>query len=300
MIPTGTTSIAGELIPSPDAAPIRTRRARAREVAATLVRSPPFAIGFAIVLFWVVMAVAWRVFAPHDPLAPDPANTLAGPQAGHWFGTDDLGRDVLSRVLAGAAPVLAVAPLATLLSLVAGTMVGLVSGYYRGLVDDLVMRLVDAVMSFPVIITAAIVLSLLGSSNVNVILMIGIIFLPYVARTVRAAVLAEREREYVAAARLRGERSLHVMVVEILPNVMSPIVVEATVRLGFAVFTAATLAFLGLGAQPPSPDWGLTIATERAFVQVAWWTVIFPSLALASLVVGVNLVADAVRRSLSE
>lgn len=272
------------------------RRARARYVAGRLARSPTFLAGATIVLFWVVIALGWRAVAPYGP------GELAGaafeaPGGKFLLGTDDLGRDVLSRVLAGAAPVLSVAPLATLLSLVAGTGIGLVSGYYRGLVDDVIQRLVEALMSFPVIIIAVLVLALLGPSKVNVVLTIGILFSPLVARTVRAAVLAEREREYVAAARLRGERGPWTMLVEILPNVTSPIVVEGTIRLGYAVFTTATLSFLGLGIQPPSPDWGLVIAQNRAFLQVGWWTVIFPALALATLVVGVNLVADGLRRA---
>lgn len=276
------------------------RRARLRYVARRLARSPTFLAGATITLFWIFMALAWRAIVPFDPSAIDALRTLSGPSSGHWFGTDDLGRDVLSRVLAGAAPVLSIAPAATLLSVAAGTLTGLVAGYYRGLVDDLVMRVVDALMAFPVIIIAVVVLALLGSSKLNVILVIAILFAPLVARTVRSAVLAEREREYVEAARLRGERGWYVMLVEILPNTTSPIVVEGTVRLGYAVFTAATLSFLRLGLQPPSPDWGLTIALERAFVQVAWWTVIFPALALASLVVGVNLIADGLKRALAE
>ena len=130
--------------------------------------------------------------------------------------------------------------------------------------------------------------------------MIGILFTPPVARTIRAAVVAEREREYVQAARLRGERAWYIMIAEILPNVTSPIIVEGTVRLGYAVFTAATLSFLGFGIQAPSPDWGLTISLERANIQIAWWTVFFPALALASLVVGANLLADGLRKVLSE
>jgi peptide/nickel transport system permease protein len=276
------------------------RRVRWRYVRRRLARDPIFLIGAAVLLFWIVMALGWRQITPYDPFAFDALRPLQGPSWAHWFGTDDLGRDVLSRVLAGAAPVLSVAPLATLLSIVLGTIVGLVSGYYRGIADDVIMRLVDALLAFPVIIIAVIVLALLGSSTLNMVLVIAILFMPNVARTVRSAVLAERERPYVEATRLRGESGLYVMFVEILPNVTSPIVVEATIRLGYAVFTAATLAFLALGVHPPSPDWGLTIALDRVYVQVAWWTVIFPALALASLVVSVNLIADSLRRTVAE
>ena len=168
---------------------------------------------------------------------------------------------MFARVIAGSAPVLTVAPLATLLGLAGGTTLGLITGYYRGWVDDIFSRIVDALLAFPLIIMAVLVLASLGRETRNVILVIGIIFTPLIARTVRSAVLVEREREYVAAARLRGERGPRIMVAEILPNITGPILVEGTIRLGYAIFAAATLAFLGLGIQDPSPDWGLAIAT---------------------------------------
>jgi peptide/nickel transport system permease protein len=251
------------------------------------------------VLFWVVSALAWR-WIVRSPQAVDPAATLASPNGSHLFGTDNLGRDVLARVIAGAAPVLTVAPLATLLGIAGGTTLGLVTGYYRGWIDDIFSRIVDALLAFPLIILAVLVLASLGRQPRNVILVIGIIFTPLIARTVRSAVLVEREREYVAAARLRGERGPRIMVAEILPNITAPILVEATIRLGYAIFAAATLAFLGLGIQDPSPDWGLAIANGRAYLQIAWWMVLFPAVALATLVVGVNLVADGLRRAIEE
>lgn len=275
-------------------------RTSVRAGAQRLTRDRVFIAGLVIVLFWVFAAVEWRVIAPYDPFAVAPTRPFAPPSWTHWLGTDDLGRDVLSRVLAGAAPVLVVAPAATALSLLGGTMVGLGAGYSRGVVDDVLMRIVDAVMSLPVIIPATLVLALVGRSLGNVILAIALLFAPLVARTVRAAVLVEREREYVDAARLRGDGSLYIMVFEILPNIVSPIIVEGTVRLGYAVFTAGTLSFLQLGIQPPSPDWGLTVATERTFVQIAPWTVLSPAVALASLIIGVNLAADGLRGALAE
>ena len=271
---------------------------RTHYVLRRLMRSPTFIIGVGITMFWLISAVAWPLFAPHNPLVVNTANTLQGPSAAHWFGTDDLGRDVLSRVLAGARPVFIVAPAATALSLAGGTMLGLFSGYYRGLADDVTMRIVDVLMSLPLIVTAVVILALLGSSTINVILVIAVLFIPLVSRTVRSAVLTERDKEYVLAARLNGENPFAIMLRDILPNVLTPIVVEGGVRLGFAVFTAATLSFLGLGLQPPSPDWGLTVSLERTFVQIAPWTVLFPAAALASLVIGVNLAADGLRRGL--
>ena len=199
---------------------------------------------------------------------------------------------MFARTLAGARSVLIIAPLATMLALLWGGIIGLVAGFYRGLRDDIIMRIVDAFLALPVIITSILIISLLGKSLFIIILTIGALFTPVVSRTIRSAVIGEREREYVMAARLRGERSAFVMAREILPNITQPIIVEGTVRLGYAVFTAATLSFLGFGLQPPSPDWGLTIATERVNLQAAPWTVLFPAIALATLVVGVNLIAD--------
>lgn len=273
-----------------------------------LFRSPAFLVGLGILLFWVFMAFFSAHVTHFGPNAIDPYHTLKGPSGLHWFGTDENGRDVLSRTLAGVRSVLVVAPLATLFCLVFGGAIGLVSGYYKGLTDEIVMRFVDVLLSLPVIIAAIVVVSALrthtqGSPAVQmavVIFVVGILFTPSVARTIRAAAVGEAESEYVLAARMRGERASYIMLAEILPNITAPLIVEGTVRLGYAVFTAATLSFLGFGLQPPSPDWGLTISIDRQYIQVAWWTVLFPALALASLVVGANLLADAVRRVLSE
>jgi peptide/nickel transport system permease protein len=276
------------------------RRVRRRELIRGMLRSKTVVIGAVMVLVWVFSALFWRWITPYNPQAVGPLDTLASPSSQHYFGTDNLGRDVFSRVIAGAAPVLTVAPLATALGLLGGITLGLITGFYRGWVDDIFSRLVDALLALPLIILAVVVLASLGRSPRNVVLVIGIIFTPLIARTVRSAVLVEREREYVAAARLRGERGVRIMVFEILPNITGPILVEGTIRLGYAIFAAATLAFLGLGVQDPSPDWGLQVANARAYVQIAWWMAIFPAAALATLVVGVNLVADGMRRVMEE
>ena len=262
-------------------------------------RRPLAAAGVAVVAAWVVIAVFAPVIGPDNPLAQN-YDILAAPSSAHWFGTDNLGRDVFSRVLAGASDVLVVAPLATFLGVSGGIVVGLVSGYFRGWPDDVISRVTDAVLSFPLIIIAVLVLASLGRDTRNVILVIAFIFIPIVGRTVRSAVLVEREREYVAAARLRGERSSYIMFAEILPNITGPILVESTIRFGYAIFTAATLSFLGLGLQPPSPDWGLQIAEGRVYIQIAWWMVLWPAAALATLVVGVNLAADGLRQVVEE
>jgi peptide/nickel transport system permease protein len=265
-----------------------------------LVRSPGFVIGGLLVLVWVGSAFLWRWFVPHDPNAVDPLNALQPPSWDHLFGTDDLGRDVFSRVFAGAASVLAIATVVTFLCVCAGAALGLVTGYYRGIVDDVLMRLIDALISLPAIVISVVVLGLLGPSTVNVVLVIACLFTPYVTRTIRSAVLVERESGYVEAARLRGESPLYIMWRELAPNIAAPVLVEATIRFGFAVFAVSALSFLGLGLQRPSPDWGLTIALESTFLQVAPWPVLFPALALASLLIGVNLAADALQGILNE
>ena len=282
-----------------DAAAAAEQRRQRRYLVRSLLRSPTFVVGVLIVLFWVVMGVFSTTFT-QPPALPHPFAILQSPSASHWFGTDDLGRDGFARNMAGAHTVLIIAPLATVLALLWGGMVGLTAGFYRGLTDDLMMRVVDAFLALPIIITAILIISLLGRSYAILILVIGALFTPVISRTIRSAVIGEREREYVMAARLRGERSAFVMAREILPNITQPIIVEGTVRLGYAVFTVATLSFLGFGLEPPSPDWGLTVATERLNLQAAPWTVLFPALALASLVVGVNLIADGLSSTFSK
>ena len=225
-------------------------------------------------------------------------SALLPPSAEHWFGTDQLGRDVFSRVIAGARDILTVAPLATVISTILGTALGLLMGYFRGIVDEMLSRVVDALLALPTVIVALLALVALGPSSITVIFVIGFTFAPIIARTVRAAVLAERELDYVAAAQLRRESALYVMFVEILPNVLPPILVEATVRLGYAVFAVATLSFIGFGIQAPSPDWGLSISSNYALIGGGyWWTVLFDGLESGPLS---HLVSFEASRALAE
>lgn len=261
-----------------------------------LARSPGFVIGLLLVAFWLGCALVGPLVVPHDPYASDPLNSLAPPDRVHWFGTDQLGRDVFSRVIVGARDIFAIAPLATLVGTLAGTALGLVLGYVGGWFDKLASRLIDALLALPLVVVALAALAALGASSVTVVLVIGLTFAPITARIVRAAVLAERHLDYVAAARLRGENALYLMFVEVLPNVLPPIVVEATIRLGYAIFAVATLSFLGFGVAPPSADWGLALSESYALMTGgAWWTVLFDALAIATLIVGVNLVADSLQ-----
>ena len=228
-------------------------------------------------------------------------NSLMPPSSDHWFGTDQLGRDVFSRVIVGARDILTVAPLATVLSTLIGTALGLTMGYFGGLVDEVLSRLVDAVLALPTVIVALLALTALGTSTITVLFVIGFSFAPIIARTVRSAVLTEVGLDYVAAAELRRDNTLYILFVEILPNILPPIMVETTVRLGYAIFTVATLSFIGFGIQPPSPDWGLSISANYGMIGGGfWWTVMFDSLAIASLVVGINLVADGIESTLND
>jgi len=268
-----------------------------REMVGQLLRSKTFIIGNVIVGFWVFWALAGSSLTPHDPLEQTPA-ILQAPNTTYWFGTDQFGRDILSRVLAGATTVLTVAPLATLLAIVCGTAIGLITGYFGGIADETISRIVDAVLALPLVVIAVTVLTALGTSNMALIVVIGLIFTSPVARTVRATVLGERRLDYVQAAQLRGERAPYIMSVEILPNIAGPIVVEGTVRLGYAIFAVAGLTFLGFGVQPPSPDWSLQISENYTLLTAGtyWWTVLFAGLAIATLVIGVNLVADGLQQ----
>jgi peptide/nickel transport system permease protein len=274
-----------------DASSRRIRREELRQ----LLRSTAFIIGAVLLLWWIVCAIFGRAFAPYDPVSGNLTQFNQAPSAAHWFGTDSLGRDVLSRVIVGARDILIIAPLATLLGTMVGTSIGLVQGYFRGAVDSVVGRIVDAVLALPVVIIAILFVTAVGTSTTTLILVIGFVFGLLIARTVRTAVLQERDLDYVAAARLRNESNWHIMFVEILPNVLGPILVEFTVRLGYAIFTVATLSFLGIGVQPPTPDWGADIASSYQYLAAGyWWETLFPALAIASLVVAVNLIADSV------
>ncbi len=266
-----------------------------------LLRSPSFVTGATVVLFWAACALFGRHLVPYDPFADDLLNSLLPPSGEHWFGTDQLGRDVFSRVIAGARDILTVAPLATIISTILGTALGLTMGYFGGVIDEVLSRIVDAVLALPTVIVALLALTALGTSTFTVLFVIGFTFAPIIARTVRASVLAERGLDYVAAAELRRENRLYIMFVEILPNVIAPILVEMTVRLGYAIFTVATLSFIGFGIQPPSPDWGLSISSNYGLIGGGyWWTVVFDSAAIASLVIGINLMADGFQSALDD
>lgn len=263
-------------------------------------RRPSFIIGMVIVVIWVICALLPNLLAPYDPLNFRTDLNMA-PNWPHVFGTDKGGRDVFSRVIAGARDVLKIAPLAALLGVIGGIVLGMFMGYLRGRFDTVASRVVEAFLSLPVVLLGLLAVTTLGNSNWVVIGVVATLFTPVVARTVRSAVLAERELDYVTSARLRGESTPFIMFREILPNVSGPIIVELTVRIGYAVFTVATLSFLGAGPPPPSPDWGSQVSDNyNSIVSGFWWSTFFPAMAIASLVIAVNLIADAVQSVLGD
>jgi peptide/nickel transport system permease protein len=271
-----------------------------REFIRSLVRQPTFVIGAVIIVFWILCAIFGQDVVG-SPYSQNLLHINSKPGAGHLFGTDQLGRNMLARVIAGSRDILITAPLATVLGTLAGTALGLAMGYYRGIVDDVVGRIVEAFLALPLVITGILGVIALGGSNATLIIVIGIVFTPLIARTVRAAVLQERELDYIAAARLRGENGLYVMFREILPNILAPIMVEFTVRVGYAVFTIVTLSFLGFGLQPPSPNWGADISSNYGLITTGyWWESLFDALAIATLVIGINMLATSVESALED
>jgi peptide/nickel transport system permease protein len=265
-----------------------------------LLRRPTFIAGAAILLFWVVCAVFAHLIAPQDPLAQQLLATNKAPSAAHWFGTDQLGRDVFSRVIAGARSILVISFFATLLGTVAGTALGLAMGYLGGLVDLIGGRIVEAVLALPLLVVAFLFVVAVGPSTLTNIIVIGFVFTPLIARTVRSAVLVERQQDYLASARLLGENRAYIMFVEILPNVLTAVLVEFTVRLGYAIFAIVSLSFLGFGVQQPTPDWGGDINANYGVLPAGyWWMTLFPALAIASLVIAINLVTDSIEQVLA-
>lgn len=242
-----------------------------------LLRSPHGSLGLFGVSFLLLIAIFGPSIAPQDPEAFNYGTRFAGPSADHWLGTDWYGRDLFSRVLAGAQSTVFLAIIATLIGTGAGTLIGVVSGYVGGRSDEIIMRVIDALMAIPGLLFALMIIAVLGSSSWNAVLAIGIAAAPGMARIARSVTLQVRSTDYVAAAQSRGEGAIWIVLAEILPNVIAPVIVEATIRVAFAIMTLATLSFLGLGAQPPSPEWGLMIADARDHLFRSPWPVIVPA-----------------------
>ncbi|MBI3979134.1 MAG: ABC transporter permease [Chloroflexi bacterium] len=259
-----------------------------------LLESTTGTVGFCLVAFWVLVALFAPIISPYSPyeLIGEPRMP---PSAEFPLGTDHVGRDLLSRLIFGSQVILTLAPASVLTATVIGMTLGISAGYFGGLLDEIIMRLLDAKMAFPSLLLYLIIIAAIGPSALNVVLAITLGSTPGIARIVRSLVLDVKTREYVAAARIRGESSLYITLVEILPNAMGPIVVDAAIRVGFAAFAIGGLGFLGLGPPPPLPDWGGMVAEGRSWILIAPWIVLFPSIAITTLVIGLNLFADGMR-----
>jgi peptide/nickel transport system permease protein len=264
-----------------------------------LLRTRQGAIGAAILLVIALVCAVGPYLAPYDPEKLDFLGRFAAPGARHWLGGDQLGRDELSRLLAGARTTVPAALAATLFGAAAGALIGTLSAYLGGRWDEAIMRTVDAVMALPGLLLALLIASTLSSGDLGALAAIAVAFAPGMARVTRSVALAVRRQEYVAAAIARGERGAHIVLREMLPNLAAPVVVEITIRVAFAVMLFATLSFLGLGAQAPTPEWGLMVSEGRRFLHQAPWLVIAPGAAIAVTAIGFNLLGDGLRDAMN-
>jgi ABC-type dipeptide/oligopeptide/nickel transport system permease subunit len=254
--------------------------------------------GLAVLAAVVLLSLLAGVIAPHDPLAQGVGPALQGPSVAHWAGTDSFGRDVLSRIIYGARIALVVGILSVLLALVIGVALGLAAGYYGGWADILIMRVMDGLFAFPIIILAIAMMAIMGFGVKNVIVAVAVGFIAPFARVTRADVLAVKEEPYIEAARLAGVSSPVIILRHVLPNVMAPIIVQAALRVSGAIITEAGLSFLGLGPPPPTPVWGSMIAEGRNFIVMAPHISTIPGVALMLTIVGLNLLGDGLRDTL--
>jgi len=256
-------------------------------------------VGAFLVLFWVMVAILAPLLASFDPnssIQPFAKPGMAAAKGGtFWLGTDHIGRDILSRIIWGSRTVLIYAPLATLCAYTVGILMGLAAGYRGGWVDDVLSRLADIILSFPVLVLYIIIIATIGASGINIIIAITFASSPGIMRIVRGLVLDLRNRDYVAAAQTRGESDWKVMLVEILPNARGPLIVDACLRLGYVIITIGVLGFLGLGLPPPDPDWGGMVNETRQMAMAFPHMTLFPCVAISSLILGFNLLADGLR-----
>jgi peptide/nickel transport system permease protein len=259
-------------------------------------------VGAFLVLFWVLVAILAPLLAPFDPnssIQPFAKPGMAAAKGGtFWLGTDHIGRDILSRIIWGSRTVLIYAPLATLSAYTVGILMGLAAGYRGGWVDDVLSRVADIILSFPVLVLYIIIIATIGASGLNIIIAITFASSPGIMRIVRGLVLDLRNRDYVAAAQTRGESDWKVMLVEILPNARGPLIVDACLRLGYVIITIGVLGFLGLGLPPPDPDWGGMVNETRQMAMAFPHMTLFPCIAISSLILGFNLMADGLREIL--
>jgi peptide/nickel transport system permease protein len=264
-----------------------------------LLRTPQGAIGLVLVLLVLVVVIFGPSLAPHDPESLKPLARYKGMSAAYWLGTDQYGRDIFSRLLIGARATVTMAVLATVVGTLVGAVIGTTSAFLGGRADEVIMRTIDAVMSIPSLLFALLIVNLLGSSTANALVAVAIAFAPGMARITRSVALSVRKQDYVSAAIARGESASYIVMREMLPNVIAPIIVEMTIRVSFAVMLFATLSFLGLGAQPPAAEWGLMVSEARRYMHLSAGILVWPSIAIALVAIGFNLLGDGLRDALN-
>jgi len=257
-------------------------------------------VGIAIIVFWLIAAFAGPSMISFTHTEMDSMNQMAAPgEYGHVLGTDSLGRDILSRIVYGSRSILTVALLTSIFSTVVGILLGFSAGYFGGRLDTAFLRGMDILMAIPPLVLSMVILGILGDSSIaSLTIIVSIAFVPATARVSRGVLLTEKSQEYVSAARIRGENHLYIMFVEILPNTMGPIIVEATARFAYSIMMVASLGFLGVGLQPPTPDWGMMVIENKPIIAQAPWAVLFPALAIASLVIAISIFSDFVSKVL--
>jgi peptide/nickel transport system permease protein len=260
-----------------------------------IISSPLTTLGMVFVLLLLIMAMFAPLISTHDPLEIDIINKLQPPSAEHWFGTDEVGRDIFSRIVYGARISLKVGLLVVLISFPIGTLLGAVAGYFGGIVDLLIMRTTDIFLSIPGIILAMSIAAALGPSIENVLLALAVVWWPWYTRIVRSSVLSIKNLEFIESSRALGANPIRILFRDVLPNSIAPASIQASLDLGFVILAAAGLSFIGLGAQPPSPEWGAMLSSSREILREAWWAATFPGLAILFTVLGFNLLGDGLR-----
>ncbi len=278
--------------------PARKSRTPLAETFRRLRRTPSFVAGATLMTVLVALVLLAPVLTKYNPVKVSPRDRLQPPSAEHVFGTDQYGRDVLARVLHGGGLSLPMGVIPVALSAIAGTLLGLLAGYSRGWLDVFIMRIVDVWVAFPAILLAMAVVTILGTGLTNIMIALGIAWVPYYARMVRGSVLEARERVYVDATRALGSRSRRIVLRHILPNILTPVMVMSSMGVANAILAGAALNFLGLGAQAPAPEWGAILADGRQFIRQAWWLGVFPGTAIALTVLAANLLGDGLRDAL--
>ncbi|MBT9546185.1 MAG: ABC transporter permease [Candidatus Sericytochromatia bacterium] len=260
-----------------------------------LLRNKAFVFGGSIVVVFLLLAFFPQLFTQYNPIEKNLDARLLPPSAAHWFGTDDLGRDICARIIYGAQVSLRVGLLSVGIALIVGSLIGVIAGYFGGMVGEVLMRGIDIILAFPSILLAILIVAILGPGLNNAMIAIGIVNVPLYARLLRSTTLQVRNQEFIEASHAMGASHTRIIAFHILPNCLSPLIVQATLGIGAAILETAGLSFLGLGAQPPTPEWGTMLSNAKDFIRTAPWTLTFPGLAIMGVVVAFNLMGDGLR-----